>query len=142
MNNKIIVSFIVVALILVAGVFWYVSSDSNQESTINLSDSKSVTNDADLGTIESPSPEAVEEKVPEALDKAPYPTPGDEITGTFSSGEEIDAPDISVFEISYDGKKYTPEKVNLKVGDVVFFKNDSNKTFWPASDPHPAHTSV
>lgn len=45
-----------------------------------------------------------------------------------------------VYDISYDGTKYTPSTLNIKQGDIVRFKNNSKDSFWPASAPHPEHT--
>ncbi len=61
--------------------------------------------------------------------------------GTFSNGEEQPGSDIQVVEIVYDGSKFTPSTVNIKVNDWVFFKNTSDSNFSPASNPHPSHTA-
>jgi len=42
--------------------------------------------------------------------------------------------------ISYNGKGFSPNTVNVKAGTVVEFKNDSSVDFWPASAVHPTHT--
>lgn len=60
--------------------------------------------------------------------------------GVFDSGEEDMGPDILVVQVSYDGAKFTPALINIKVGDIVIFKNNSQEDFWPASNPHPNHT--
>ena len=65
------------------------------------------------------------------------PTPSQ---GVFSNGEEQNAPDVQVVKIDYDGSKFTPSAVNIKVNDWVFFKNNSSSNFQPASNPHPTHT--
>jgi plastocyanin len=59
--------------------------------------------------------------------------------GIFSDGSEVDGPDIAVVEVSYDGFVYSPNSVNIKQGDFIFFKNKSKDKFWPASNPHPIH---
>jgi len=65
----------------------------------------------------------------------------DQTEGTFSSGEEqVLPPDILVVEVVYDGSSYSPSEVNILVGDIVIFKNESEKSFWPASNNHPTHT--
>jgi plastocyanin len=51
-----------------------------------------------------------------------------------------DGNDVQVFEISYNGTAYTPSTQTVKAGDTIIFKNDSDKSFWPASGPHPSHT--
>ncbi len=39
----------------------------------------------------------------------------------------------------FDGEKYTPSDLDIKVGDTVEFQNKSDKPFWPASNIHPTH---
>ena len=56
------------------------------------------------------------------------------------SGGESPAPNIPVTQIAYDGTVYTPSTVNIKKADYVFFKNNSDGNFWPASASHPTHT--
>ncbi len=61
--------------------------------------------------------------------------------GRFSGGEEeIVAPDIQVWQIDFDGSKFAPQALNVKVGDYVIFKNTGTTGFWPASNPHPQHS--
>lgn len=63
--------------------------------------------------------------------------------GVYSDGSEMEpfGPDILVSEVIYDGTKFSPASLSIKTGDVVIFKNSSQSDFWPASDPHPAHTN-
>jgi plastocyanin len=63
----------------------------------------------------------------------PAPVPGEP---TIPDGN-----DVAVFEITYDGKAYSPSQLTIKNGDVVIFKNASTGSFWPASAPHPQHTN-
>lgn len=60
--------------------------------------------------------------------------------GTFSGEEDIQGNDVMVYEITYDGSKYSPASLQIKNGDIVRFKNSSSDSFWPASAPHPQHT--
>ena len=61
--------------------------------------------------------------------------------GTFSGGEgDILAPDVLVVQVDYDGAKFSPGSVDIKVGDIVIFKNNGDTGFWPASANHPTHT--
>ena len=61
--------------------------------------------------------------------------------GTFSKGEEESSPDVQVVKVTYDGSKFTPSIVDIKVNDWVFFENKGTADFWPASAPHPTHTN-
>jgi plastocyanin len=36
---------------------------------------------------------------------------------------------------------FSPANLNIKKGDSVMWVNGDNSTRWPASDPHPTHTS-
>lgn len=57
------------------------------------------------------------------------------------SGEEgIESPDVMVYEIAFNGTAYSPSSLTIKKGDIVVFKNNSDKKFWPASNDHPGHT--
>lgn len=72
---------------------------------------------------------------------APTPTPSEKTSlGEFSSGDTVENIDVQVFEITYDGKAFSPNSLKVRPGDVVIFNNKSDGPFWPASAPHPAHT--
>ncbi len=51
-----------------------------------------------------------------------------------------DGNDVAVYEIAFNGTAFNPAQLEIKNGDVVIFKNESDKSFWPASGPHPTHT--
>jgi plastocyanin len=57
------------------------------------------------------------------------------------SGEADVTGDTAVKEVVYDGTKFTPATVTIKVGDIVVFKNQGTSPFRVASDPHPTHTN-
>jgi plastocyanin len=55
--------------------------------------------------------------------------------GQFSSGEEGDAgADILVVQVNFDGTSFSPKTQEIKAGDVVIFKNNSTKDFYPVVD--------
>lgn len=58
-------------------------------------------------------------------------------SGQFSDESDLD--NGQVYQIAYDGKAYAPSNLTIKVGDTVVFKNNSEKSFWPASANHPEH---
>lgn len=41
--------------------------------------------------------------------------------------------------ITYSDNGYSPEKLTIKKGDTVTFKNESSRVTWPATDIHPQH---
>ena len=64
-----------------------------------------------------------------------------QLQGTFSSGEgDAAAPNIQVWEVDFDGSKFSPSPLNITINDWVFFKNKSSVDMWVASNPHPTHT--
>ena len=60
------------------------------------------------------------------------------------------APETKTFTVNYDAKGFTPNSIEIKVGDTVDFKNiggilkkippESAEKMWVASNPHPSHT--
>ena len=78
--------------------------------------------------VEAPGTEATENEVVEN-------------TMPVLGGENV--PEMIVAEekiITYTDAGYSPSAVNIKVGDVVTFKNESKLAMWPASAKHPTHT--
>ena len=41
--------------------------------------------------------------------------------------------------VEYGATGFSPENVEINLGDTVSFVNKSTSNFWPASNPHPAH---
>lgn len=44
--------------------------------------------------------------------------------------------------VDYTDSGFTPKTVTVKVGDTVTWTNNSGKSMWVASAPHPAHTDL
>lgn len=45
-----------------------------------------------------------------------------------------------VATIVYTDNGFSPSTLRVKIGATVAFKNQSPDSFWPASNPHPAHS--
>lgn len=43
-------------------------------------------------------------------------------------------------KVTYTDSGFSPELMNIEVGETVIFKNESAKDMWVASAPHPTHT--
>lgn len=43
--------------------------------------------------------------------------------------------------VTYNGTSYSPATITVKQGDTVVFRNEGSGQMWPASDPHPTHTT-
>jgi plastocyanin len=136
--KKIVVIFSVLIL-LGAAFYWY--SQSSKSTPSNGSEQNTQVQDGESELNDQTTQTSVPETVPAQTSTPDVPSQG---SGVFSDGSEAEgmAPDILVSEVSYDGQKFSPKTLNIKVGDVVIFKNDSQKNFWPASGPHPEHTSL
>ena len=133
--------FIVILLVLGGGYYLYVQnnrqalapSEENGQSAQNIDESAG----ADK-----------KEETPKQDDSGVKVETGTEVKtgagqseGTFSGGEgDILAPDVLVVQVDYDGAKFSPASVDIKVGDIVIFKNNGDVGFWPASANHPMHT--
>ena len=61
----------------------------------------------------------------------PAPSVGE--SATTNSGS------VSAVAIIYSGGRYTPNQVNISVGQTVTWINE-DQIFWPATDLHPTHT--
>ncbi len=65
------------------------------------------------------------------------PTP--KVGGLAPTVAPLNAGEVVVV-VNFDGVSFSPANVNVKVGQKVIFKNNSNKDgMWIASDPHPLH---
>jgi plastocyanin len=47
-------------------------------------------------------------------------------------GENLGS-NVQVYEVDFDGSKYSPDTANIKVGDYIFFRNKSSGDFWPVA---------
>jgi plastocyanin len=59
-----------------------------------------------------------------------------------SSGSSVSSASSSIAAamVTYTGSGFIPPILSVDSGTTVRFYNASNAAFWPASDPHPAHT--
>lgn len=124
MNQKQILGALALVAVVVIGVVLYSRSNndfaSETESQSNMAtdnqsaDSANNTTNSNTETSTPTTPAANEPTVP-------------------------DGNDVQVYEIAFDGKAYTPSTLTIKNGDIVVFKNNSDKNFWPASARHPDH---
>ncbi len=127
MSNKVL--YIIVAVLILVGLGFYVYTSretqapvvENSQTTTPLSNSDTTDNTPAANTSTQPT--------------TPPSTSGG---GTFSGEADIMG---KVYEVKYDGTAFSPNKLTVKVGDTVVFKNNSTSAFWPASGPHPTHTN-
>lgn len=42
--------------------------------------------------------------------------------------------------ITYSDDGYSPSSINIKIGEIITFINQSQDPMWPASDVHPIHS--
>jgi plastocyanin len=129
MGKKVLIFIILIVALWGGGYYLYEKNQAQAPARLSNSDIEASKNDAVRSQIEPPV------TPPTNNQKASTPPP---VTNVGS--EPIDGNNISVVEVDFDGSKFTPETTNINLGDWVFFKNKSTTDFWPASDPHPAHT--
>ena len=61
------------------------------------------------------------------------------ITDTENLAPNTEVPNAEVV-IVYSDSGYSPANVNVKVGTIVTYKNESSLSMWPASAKHPTHS--
>lgn len=122
------------ALILILGVYFLSNYSKTQTSTAVKEQV------IGAGQENAGQAQAEEEKPAQQQPQKEVTKPAQE-THFSDESDAGDEHDILVVEVSYDGKLFTPPLVNIRVGDIVFFKNESDKPFWPASGPHPDHNA-
>ncbi len=135
MNNKYLFTAIAIIIVIAGGLFFYKQTQAPTEpSPQSLEDSLETkeTNDeaTETNTTETPTTSNAKESATQNAEQGQL------------SGEPT-APDdanVAVVEVMYDGKTFSPSTVTIQKGDIVVFKNNSGKDFWPASDSHPSHT--
>lgn len=145
MKSKFFLVILAVIIMLVGGYYFY---DKNKKQVIapttengNLTTPQAGGNQQTQSDQSSQQPSGGQTAT-ETPAQQPSQSPAGQSTGTFSLGEdgEVMAPDILVVEVVYDGSGFNPTALDIKQGDIVIFKNNSNVDFWPASDNHPTHT--
>lgn len=133
-------------LLVLAGLGVYFYQKANRAVAPERSVEKSAAEEQDQGSLASSTPgqmpaEQATGTSPAQNPAKPAQNPAPQ-KATYSDGSEMEpfGPDILVSEVVYDGTKFAPASLSIKAGDVVVFKNSSQVDFWPASNPHPAHT--
>ena len=125
MTQKQILAALAVVVIVVVGLVLYSRSNNDVDSTTDQANSAdTLENNNDSATQTTTNTNAPASAMTPATDEPSAP----------------DGNDVQVFEIAYDGKAFSPATLDIKNGDIVVFKNNSDKNFWPASGPHPQHT--
>jgi len=137
MKPKIIVILIVILAGAAAAGFWY-SKNAKQARAPEQPTADSLEN----ADSQANQPPGEDQNLPaDSGNPATGTEPAAPAGGVFSGGEEGGmSPDILVTQVVYDGEKFSPASLDIKVGDIVIFKNESQENFWPASNDHPAHT--
>ncbi len=135
MNTKYLFTAIAVVVVLVVALFIY-----NQHNKQTQPATESNTNTVDLNTNTSENTnESNTNTTNDNGNGNANANVNTNTTNTNSNSNTSGKP--SVFEVTYNGTSFSPSTINAKVGDVVIFKNSSDSSFWPASDPHPTHTN-
>lgn len=127
MSKQAIYGFLaLIVLVIIGGVVYIQSQNQTQEA--------SQTDTAITENTETTLDNTTESSLP--TDSTTEPTSDQ---GRFSDEGDLMSPDVAVVEIAFSGTAYSPATVTIKNGDIVVFKNNSDKDFWPASASHPDH---
>lgn len=125
MNKQVVYGIIaLIVLIIIGGVIYMQSQDSNKEASEQES---AMTQEEAKMDDSKKSDEAVVSDNSKMEDKGQY------------SGESDIMGEVAVHEIGFNGTAFSPSQLTIKNGDIVVFKNNSDKDFWPASAMHPDH---
>lgn len=123
MNNRALYAVIaVIVILIIAGVVYSQSKQTSAPVETN-NQTSNVNNSKEEATPQTPA------------------TSTNETQGTLSDATAMEDGEAKVYEIAFNGTAYTPNTLTIKNGDIVVFKNNSEKNFWPASAPHPQHTN-
>lgn len=128
MNQKYLFAVVAIIIVLAAGFFIFSSKNDGDDIASNSNTSNMV---SETDEVTSDTEQPMNTNTPPATGTSPS-------TGEPTAPQD---PDIAVFEVSYNGTAFVPAQLTIKNGDIVIFKNESGKSFWPASGPHPEHTN-
>lgn len=117
--NKIISTLLLVIIILVGAKYLYTTY-----STKNTTDV-------------IPATTLIEDTTPNSTST----TPNTAATSSVQNSNTSTSPNAKTYTITYKDTGFSPTPITINVGDTVTFKNESSRSFWPASDEHPTHTA-
>ena len=126
MNNRYIFTALAVVVVIIIAIVAMNQNKGEEDLAGNTNVTANINTDAGQDNTDAA-------PVNSNTNTAPIPAP---IESTQPDGN-----DVAVFEIAFNGTAFTPSQLTIKNGDVVVFKNESDKSFWPASAPHPQHTN-
>lgn len=131
MKSKYLLGIAIVIALVIVGYIFISTNREVQAPTVENSQTQ-IEQSTEDG---SPAETSTISQEPGEPDETSHPS-----TGTFSDENNVmGTVEVQVFEVGYDGKSFSPSSADIRVGDVVFFKNNSSTSFWPASAPHPIH---
>jgi len=136
--KKTVYILIVIALIVTLSYFFYDRShrqakapaiSDDQQGTQTVGDNSQSPVAADATASSTPIQSGTSDGTPSApADYAPSKS-----TYDFGTETEI-SPDIQVWEVAYDGSGFVPDILDIRIGDIVIFQNQSSKAFRPVAD--------
>jgi len=137
MKNKVL--YIVLAVLVIGLLGLYIYGKSQTETPVVETNSSQDQNSASaLNAPENGNTAANQNSAANANANANRPA---NTQGQYSDESDIQSGDTAVFEVVYDGTKFSPASLTIKQGDIVVFKNQSDGPFRVASDPHPTHSN-
>lgn len=110
--NKNFILFIIILILAIAGLFYVLNSDNKNSLS-----------------IETP-----------AINTSVTITPQASTSSKTNTPINVPVAQPTSHTVTYTETGFSPATLTIKNGDTVTFKNNSARTFWPASNDHPSHT--
>ncbi len=142
MQNKILYTILALLIIALVGLYIYGKGQTQNPEVLTSSNEQTASTILDEDRqVDSNSSGNSNSQTNSDDPDSPVSSPNNSSQAQYSDESDIQDPNISVHEVTYDGTKFTPASLTIKQGDIVFFQNNSEDVFWPASGPHPQHSN-
>src|ERR1041384_755306 len=113
MKTKILYFGIAVLVLVIAGAFVY---GRNKETPSTETQSNSTSTPPQDEVANKPETVPTTETPPATSPQTKKPADSGGATGHFSGEDEIQAPDVAVVEVSYNGTSFSPSTITIKSG--------------------------
>ena len=126
MKSKLII--FVIVILIIGGIYFAVKKSIQAPS---IQEQAQIENQPIIDT------QAVTEKMMNGMEGMT----SEEIKNMMNQGQTTVGAETSKHIVNYTDKGYSPSSLEIKVGEMVQFVNQSNGGMWTASGPHSSHTN-
>ena len=117
---------VIVVLVVAAGGFWYFGKKDAAPAR-----------PSENGAVEQNMPELNSPQTPEMVVTGTEASPDASVSPSAEAPNQV--PQVAT--ITYTDGGFSPKTIEIKVGETVKFANESSRSMWVASAPHPTHTN-